>query len=209
MENRRRAVNAATPGAELVTLYQVHSAKVVTVQSKWAQSDAPQADAMVTDQPNLALGILTADCTPVLFADPNARIIGAAHAGWKGALAGVLSETVSAMEDLGANRKNIIASIGPTIQQRSYEVDSAFRTRFLDESSCNERWFLAGRKEHFQFDLAGFCGFQLRSLELGTVDNLERDTYSDAKNFYSYRRATHQKEPDYGRQLSMICLLKS
>jgi polyphenol oxidase len=204
-ENRRRAAEAVLPGARLVTVYQVHSPECV-VADAWAFADRPQADAMVTDRPGLLLGILTADCAPVLLADPEARVIGAAHAGWKGALAGVTGRTVEAMERLGARRERIAAAIGPCIARASYEVDTEFARRFEAADRANERFFSAGRPGHLQFDLEGYVAARLASLGITRVDALGLDTYADENRFFSFRRATHRHEPDYGRQISLIGL---
>lgn len=205
-ENRLLATEALLPGAELVTVHQVHSADVVRVDDPWPQDERPNADAMVTDQPHLLLGILTADCAPVLFADLGAGVIGAAHAGWRGAIAGVTDATIEAMEQLGARRDRIAAAVGPCIARPSYEVDEGFRRRFLDEDEANARFFDAadGAKPHF--DLAGYVRHRLLAAGVEQVEALHLDTYADADSFYSYRRATHCDEADYGRQLSAIGL---
>lgn len=205
-ENRRRAVAAVAPGAGLVTVYQVHGADVITVTSAHADKARPHADAMISDRPGLALGILTADCAPILLADAQAGVIGAAHAGWKGALAGVAEATVEAMERLGADRTRIAAAIGPRIAQASYEVDTAFHARFVASDPAHDRFFAAGAPGHHLFDLGGFVASRLAAAGVTRVDALELDTYADAKRFYSYRRATHAGEPGYGRQLSLIAL---
>jgi YfiH family protein len=205
-ENRRRAVAAVLPGAELVTLYQVHSAECVTLGMPWDDSARPHADAMVTDRPGYALGILTADCAPVLLADRDAGVVGAAHAGWKGAIGGVTDATVAAMERLGADRDRIIAAIGPCIGRASYEVDAAFERRFEEHDPENERFFAAGREGHAQFDLEGYVAHRLAAASVRTVEMMGLDTYADADRFYSFRRATHLGEPDYGRQISIIGL---
>lgn len=205
-ENRRRAVAAVAPGARLVTVHQVHSPDVVTVTEPFPDDARPPADALVTDRPGLALGILTADCTPVLFCDREAGVIGAAHAGWKGALGGVLANTVTAMEALGARRERIAAAIGPTILRASYEVDAAFVARFCAADPANERFFSDGRPSHAQFDLEGYCASSLAAAGVRTIEALGIDTYSNETRFFSYRRATHRGEPDYGRQIALIAL---
>jgi YfiH family protein len=205
-ENRRRALAAAAPGASLVTVHQVHSREVVVTKAPIAEEARPHADAMVTDRPGLALGILTADCAPVLLADPQAGVIGAAHAGWKGALAGVIEATVAAMERLGADRARIGAAIGPCIARKSYEVDDSFLGRFAEADPENERFFSAGRTGRQQFDLEGFVLSRLAAARLTHVEALGEDTYSQPERFFSYRRATHRAEPTYGRQLSLIAL---
>ena len=204
-ENRRRAVAALLLGAELATVHQVHSGDVVYVEHAWPQAERPHADAMVTDRPGLLLGILTADCAPALFADQDAGVIGAAHSGWRGAIAGVNEATIAAMERLGASRERIRAAIGPSIAQPSYEVDEAFRERFLESASENERFFAGGQAGKPLFDLPAYIEHRLRAAGV-RVENLGLDTYADAERFYSFRRATHLAEADYGRQLSAIAL---
>lgn len=203
-ENRRRAVAAVRPGADLRTLYQVHSAAVATVGDDWDEDRRPHADALVTDRPGVLLGILTADCVPVLFADPAAGVVGAAHAGWKGALAGVTDACVAAMEALGADRARIAAAIGPCIARASYEVDDAFLTRFGETDPANERFFAPGRAGHHRFDLEAYVTARLAAAGIGRIEALGLDTYGDPARFYSYRRATHRGEPDYGRQIALI-----
>lgn len=205
-ENRRRAVAAVAPGAALVTLHQVHSADVVAVTGPFPDDGRPHADAMVTDRPGLALGILTADCAPVLFADLMAGVVGAAHAGWKGAFAGVAERTLAAMETLGADRSRIVAAVGPAIARKSYEVDDAFLRRFAEADPDNERFFSSGRAGHHQFDLEAYVLSRLAAAGLGRIEALGLDTYSDARRFFSYRRSAHRGEADYGRQISLIAL---
>lgn len=205
-ENRRRAIAAVLPGATLITLYQVHSADCVTVASAWDDALRPHADAMVTNRPGLALGILTADCAPVLLADREAGVVGAAHAGWKGAIGGVTDSTIHAMEKLGADRDRITAAIGPCIARTSYEVDGAFQQRFEADDPANERFFAAGRDGHAQFDLEAYVASRLAAAGVRTIEAMGLDTYSDADRFYSFRRSTHRAEPDYGRQISIIGL---
>ncbi len=208
IENRRRAM-AVLGGPKLVTVYQVHSANAVRVTAPWEIGEAPHADAMATNIPGLALGILTADCAPVLLADAEARVIGAAHAGWKGAIAGVTDSVIAKMEELGARRDRIVAAIGPTIAQASYEVDNNFRERFVTEDTTNASFFVASnRPDHFRFDLEGYVAMRLAKASIAKVVKLGADTYPDATRFYSFRRATHLKEPDYGRDLSAIALVK-
>jgi len=204
-ENRRLAVAAVAPQAELATVHQVHSADVFYVDRAWPQVERPHGDAMVTDRPDLLLGILTADCAPVLFADAEAGVVAAAHAGWRGAIAGVTDSTIEAMEQLGARREDIHAAVGPCIAQPSYEVDEAFRDRFLVDDPANERFFAAGAANP-HFDLEGYVVHRLLAAGIGEVEALHLDTYVDADRFYSYRRATHRGEADYGRQLSAIAL---
>ena len=203
-ENRGRAVDAVMPGAALATVHQVHSAEVVTLTEPWPDDARPKADALVTDRPGLLLGVLTADCAPVLLADREAGVVGAAHAGWKGALAGVTDACVSAMEALGASRERIAAAVGPCIAQASYEVDADFEARFVVADTFNARFFKQGREGRAWFDLEGYVAARLASAGVGTVEKLGLDTCADEPRFYSYRRATHRGEPGYGRQISLI-----
>ena len=205
-ENRRRAAAAVLPGAALVGVYQVHGAAVATVRESWADDDRPQADALVTDRPGILLGILTADCAPVLLADARAGVVGAAHAGWKGALAGVTDACVAAMEALGADRTRIAAAIGPCIARASYEVDDAFRRRFEADDAINERFFTGGNAGHHFFDLEAYVAARLAVAGVTRVAALGLDTYADETRFFSFRRATHRGEPTYGRQISLIGL---
>lgn len=205
-ENRRRAVEAVLPGATLVTVFQVHSAEVTQVTDPFADNVRPRADAMVTNGAGLALGILTADCAPVLLADRVAGVIGAAHAGWKGAIGGVTDATVAAMVALGADRDRIVAAIGPCIARASYEVDDAFAHRFEDDDPANERFFSPGRPGHHQFDLEAYVASRLASAGIGRIEALGLDTYGEPDRFFSFRRATHRGEPDYGRQIALIGL---
>lgn len=203
-ENRRRAIDAVLPGAELATVFQVHSGEAVYAEAPWPHEERPRADALVTDRPGLLLGILTADCAPVLLADAEAGVVGAAHAGWRGALAGVTDAAVAAMEKRGGRRERIAAAVGPCIGQASYEVDEQFRTCCLDADADNSRFFTAGggRKPHF--DLEAYVVHRLRASGIATVTALGIDTYAGPERFFSYRRATHRGEPDYGRQISLI-----
>ncbi|MCW3846298.1 peptidoglycan editing factor PgeF [Sphingomonas sp. LB-2] len=203
-ENRRRAADAVLPGTRLVTLYQVHSADAVAVVEPWDDRLRPRADALVTATPGLALGILTADCAPVLFADREAGVIGAAHAGWKGALGGVTDSTLSLMETLGARRDRVAAAIGPCIARASYEVDDGFLARFAEADPANERFFAAGKPGHHQFDLEAYVAHRLAAAGLTRIEMLGLDTYAAPARFFSFRRATHLGEPDYGRQISII-----
>ncbi len=204
--NRALAVAAVLPGARLATVYQVHSPDCVAVQAPWPDAERPHADALVTDRPGLLLGIVTADCAPVLLADPEAGVIGAAHAGWKGAVAGVTDQTIAAMERLGARRERISAAVGPCIAQASYEVDAAFRDRFVADSADCGQFFAAGRAGHYQFDLEHYVANRLRNAGIRRVERLQQDTYPDPERFYSFRRATHRGEANYGRQISLIGL---
>ncbi len=190
----------------LVFVHQIHSAEVVTVTNPMEpKAPRPRADAMVTNQPGLALAILTADCQPVLFADPKAGVVGAAHAGWRGALDGILENTVDAMIALGADRDNITAVVGPSISQRAYEVGPEFLDAFLMEDQSNARFFAGGEGDRMHFDLPAFGLHKLRSAGVN-AEWTRHCTYSDADRFFSYRRATHAKEADYGRLISVIRL---
>ena len=205
-ENKRRAVAAVLDGAALATVHQVHSAEAVFVEAPWPHEARPHADAMVTDRPGILLGILTADCVPVLLADADARVIGAAHAGWRGAIAGVTDATIELMEQHGADRDNICAAIGPAIAQASYEIDDSLRQRFVDEDEANARFFIDGPRGRPHFDLPAYVAHRLLLAGVGTIERLALDTYADPDRFFSYRRATHRGEPDYGRQISLIGL---
>jgi polyphenol oxidase len=204
-QNRARAVAAVAPGARLVTAYQVHSPDCV-VAGPWDDAHRPHADALVTDQPGVVLGIVTADCAPILLADHEAGVVGAAHAGWKGAFGGVAEATVAAMVALGARRERIAAAIGPCIAQASYEVDEGFRARFLAQGDEHGRFFAAGRAGHWQFDLEAYVAHRLERAGLARITPLGRDTYTDEEGFFSFRRATHRAEATYGRQFSLIAL---
>ena len=199
----RRAVAAVLPEARLVTVHQVHSADVVEAGA-WPDDNRPHADALVTDRPGILLGILTADCAPVLLADADAGVIGAAHAGWRGAVAGVGPATIAAMERLGARRDRIVAAVGPCIGRSNYEVDQAFAERLGEE---NQHFFIDGPAGKPHFDLESFVVASLASAGIGRVEALGLDTYADPARFFSYRRATHRGEPDYGRQISLIGLV--
>jgi hypothetical protein len=209
-ENRARAMALLElPAPALATVYQHHSADVVRVETPSPQAARPKADAMVTVRPGVALGIGTADCAPVLFADAAAGVIGAAHAGWRGAVGGVLEATVKAMTELGAEPARIHAAIGPTIGQASYEVGPEFPAPFLAQDPANARFFIpAKRRGHFMFDLPGYVAARLRRLGLGAVEDLARDTCAEADAFFSYRRTTLLGEKDYGRGLSAIALAR-
>lgn len=203
--NRDRAALAMDVGAEnLRGVHQIHSSDVITALEP--SQDKPKADALVTNVPGIALSILTADCQPVLFADRNAGVIGAAHAGWKGAMNGVLENTIAAMEALGAQAKNISAAIGPSISQPAYEVGSEFFEQFLDEDAENSRFFANGTGDRYQFDLPAYGLNQLRKSGVQDATWTRHCTYNDQDRFFSYRRSVHQNEPDYGRLISAICL---
>jgi YfiH family protein len=203
--NRDRVADAMGVAPDkLVTVHQIHSATAVHLETP--PRDKPRADAVVTATPGLAIAVLTADCQPVLFADREAGVIGAAHAGWRGALDGVLEATVEAMERLGARRGKIHAVIGPAISQRAYEVGQEFFERFVDEDRANGRFFVNGADGKYLFDLPGYGLMRLRALDLGGAEWTRHCTYGDPDRFYSYRRATHRGEADYGRLISAIRL---
>jgi YfiH family protein len=206
-ENRRRmAVHLGVAPEHFLSLHQVHSPDVVVATGPWDGPLRPKADALVTATPHLAIGVTTADCGPILFVDPQKRIIGAAHAGWKGALTGVLESTLQAMEELGAERGRIVAAIGPLIRQPSYEVGAEFVTRFLDNNAEHAMFFLPSERQgHAMFDLAGFIRMRLEKAGVLLIDDLELDTYADER-FFSYRRSVHRREPDYGRLVHAIML---
>ena len=210
-ENRRRAMAAFDlPGTALNTVYQVHGTGVAVTDGNREPADAPRADAQVTDRPGIAIGVLTADCVPVLFAGQKpdgARIVGTAHAGWKGALAGVLGKTVAAMVNLGAVRGTIHAAVGPCIGRESYEVGPEFPAPFLAQDPANDRFFGPGRRDgHPMFDIAGYVEACLESLDIAGTGLIEADTCADADSFFSYRRKTLTGEADYGRILSAIAI---
>lgn len=207
-ENRIRAAAALDASPEKIfTAFQVHSRDVVRVDEGWREDARPKIDGMVTDKPGRVLGILTADCAPVLFADADARVIGACHAGWKGAVWGICEETVQEMEALGAARNRIRAVIGPTITQPSYEVGPEFGAPFIEEDPANERFFAPGAAEgKAQFDLPGYIAAKLRGLGVGDTTFTGHDTCSDPDTYFSYRRSCLRSEPDYGRNLSAIML---
>ena len=203
--NRARVAEAMGVGAEaLVTVHQVHSADAVHITAPPALR--PRADAMVTATPGVALGVLTADCQPVLFADTGAGVIGAAHAGWRGARDGVLEATIDAMETLGAQRRNISAVIGPCISQNAYEVGQEFYESFTDDTPETRRFFINGTGDRMLFDLPGYGLHRLRSAGVGHAEWTRHCTYAEPQRFYSYRRTTHAGEADYGRLISVIRL---
>ena len=206
IENRRRAVVAVLPGAALARVYQIHSPDVLTVTGPIEQHNPPRADALVTDRSNILLAVQTADCVPVLFSDVEARVVGAAHSGWKGAFTGINESTISAMETLGATRDRIVCAIGPCIAQKSYEVDAGFFERFADADPANERFFADGKPGHYQFDIEGYVAARLAAAGIRSVECLGEDTYSQPDRFFSYRRSCHLNEPGYGGQMSLIGL---
>lgn len=196
------ALESVLPGAPLVLAKQTHSASAVTVDAPW-DGPPPEADALVTRRPGLLIGVVTADCAPVLLADREASVVAAAHAGWRGAVGGVLENTLAAMEGLGARRAHIAAAFGPTIARESYEVDAALRDRFPPDA---HRFFVPGAPERWQFDLPGFVAWRLRGAGIDAVQDLAQDTYARPDRFFSFRRATHRGEPTGGRQISVIGL---
>jgi YfiH family protein len=207
-ENRARMAAALGVKPEnFLSVYQIHSPNVVVADAPWPAAERPRADAIVTRTPGLAIGIGTADCGPVLFADAEARVIGAAHAGWRGALTGVLEATITEMEKLGAKRERIAAAAGPMISQRNYEVGQDLIDRFLQADQDNARYFAeASRPGHAMFDLPGYVIDRLKRACIAQVEDLGCCTYADPAQFYSYRRSTHRKEPDYGRHINAIAL---
>ena len=202
--NRARVAEAMGVEA-LNAVHQYHSADVVTVTDPLGQAK-PKADALVTNVPGQALSILTADCQPVLFSDPKTKVIGAAHAGWRGALAGVLEATIEAMVALGATRSDISATVGPTISQKAYEVGPEMLDEFIAEDPENTRFFAQGQGDRYQFDLPAYGVHRLRAAGIGDANWIRHCTYSDEERFFSYRRTTHAKEADYGRLISVIRL---
>ena len=206
-ENRRRmAEQMGVAPSHFLGVHQIHSPDAVVATGPWEGASRPRADALVTRTEGLAIGVTAADCGPTLFVDPIARVIGAAHAGWKGALTGVLESTIGAMEKLGAERAGIVAAIGPLIRQHSYEVGNEFVGRFLDADAENALFFIpAAREGHAMFDLAGFIRKRLENAGVLMIDDVGIDTYSDER-FFSYRRSVHRHEPDYGRHVHAIVL---
>lgn len=207
-ENRRRMEAAlGVEAGQLVTAYQTHSADVKVAEHPWTREQAPRADAIVTRVPGLAVGATTADCGPVLFADAEAAVVGAAHAGWKGALTGVLEATIETMERLGASRERLVVAIGPLIRQPSYEVGPEFAARFAASDQDNHRFFMASPRAGYSlFDLPGFIRCRLEQAGIAHIEDLALCTYAEPERFFSYRRTTHRGEPDYGRHVSAIAL---
>jgi YfiH family protein len=207
-ENRARMANQLGMAPEhFLTCYQIHSPEVVVAETPWPTAERPRADAIVTRVPNLAIGVSTADCGPVLLADPQARVIGAAHAGWRGALTGVIDRTVSAMEKLGAKRNRIVAAAGPMIRQPNYEVGQDLIDRFVAVEPNTVRFFKpAARPAHAMFDLAGYIVSRMRRAGIESIEDIGLCTYADPAQFFSYRRATHRGESDYGRHINAIAL---
>lgn len=208
IENRRRIAEKLSVAADhLVSPHQIHSADVIAVEGPWADKADRRADALVTDRKGVALGVATADCGPVLFADAEAGVIGAAHSGWKGALGGILQNTLSAMETLGARRDRIVAVLGPTISQTAYEVGPEFKARFAESVPAYASYFVpSDTPDHHRFDLPSFIIDRLSDAGVRIAANLGHCTYGDEERFYSYRRTTHRNEPDYGRLMSAIVL---
>jgi polyphenol oxidase len=207
-ENRARMAAALGVAPDrLLTAYQIHSPDVVTVERPWQPQQRPRADAIVTRVPGLAIGVTTADCGPVLLADETAGVIGAAHAGWRGAATGVLEATIAAMERCGADRARIAVALGPMIRQANYEVGPEFVDRFQAEDAGNARFFQpAERPGHALFDLPGYIAARLAAAGIARVEDVGHCTYADAARFFSYRRSTHRREPDYGRHINAIAL---
>lgn len=211
VENRRRVAGRLGVGPDdLAIAWQHHSADAIAVTESWGNVPGPKADAVVTDRPGIAVGVIVADCGPILFADAEAGIVAAAHAGWKGALGGILEATLERMESLGARRDRVTAVLGPCISGRAYEVDDGFVARFRAADADNDRFFAPGaRPGHAQFDLPAYIAARLDAAGAGRVVSLGLCTYSDPERFFSYRRATHRGEPDYGRLVAAITLKRS
>jgi polyphenol oxidase len=207
-ENRARmAASLGVTPDRLLTPYQIHSPDVVVAEYPWTRENRPHADAIVTRMPQLAIGVSTADCGPLLFADDQARVIGAAHAGWRGAFTGVIEATIVAMEKLGADRARIEAVLGPTISQPNYEVGPEFVERFVAADAGNARFFAtSGRPDHAMFDLNGYIAARVQRAGIVKFDDLGLCTYAAPERFFSYRRSTHRNEPDYGRHINAIAL---
>jgi len=210
-ENRSRVMRALGSGTRdsdcLNTLAQVHSGEVIELREALPAGEHPSADALVTAIPGVAIGVLAADCVPVLFADTQGRVVAAAHAGWKGALGGILEATLESMGTLGAPAADIVACVGPCIQQQSYEVGDELRRGFLEADADNARYFRdSDRHGHFMFDLSNYVTHRVQAAGVADIERMRLDTYTDEQEFFSYRRATHRREPDYGRQLSVIAL---
>lgn len=205
--NRKRmAACLNVPAERMIGLHQVHSAEAVIALAPWP-GERPKADGIVTKEANLALGIATADCGPILFADAKARVIGGAHAGWRGAFTGVIEATLKAMEAIGAHRGDIVAVLGPTISRDAYEVGPEFRARFLEADTAHQRFFRpSSREDHFMFDLPAFIGHRMAEAQVGRFVDLGLCTYGDERRFFSYRRTVHRGEPDYGRLIAAIAL---
>lgn len=206
--NRRLAADAILPGAPIASVHQIHSPEVVIVTEAVPYTERPRADALVTDRPGLLLGVVTADCAPVLLADAEAGVVGAAHAGWRGAVAGVTDQAIAAMISLGARIDRISAAVGPCIGRASYEVDHEFEERLIADDPGNDRFFGDGPNGNPHFDLEAYVVARLAAAGVGRIEAVGLDTYPLEGRFYSYRRATHRGEPTYGRQLSLIGLAR-
>jgi polyphenol oxidase len=208
-ENRALMAKAVGVRPEnFLSAYQIHSPDVVTVEQPWTPDARPRADALVTRVPGIAVGVSTADCGPILFADATARVVGVAHAGWRGAFMGVIEATIAAMEKIGADRANIAAAAGPMIRQANYEVGPEFVERFRADSAANARFFTPSPKDgHAMFDLAGYIKARLSTAGVRQIEDIGRCTYADAETFYSYRRSVHRNESDYGRHINAIALV--
>jgi len=204
--NRRLAADAILPGAPLASVYQIHSPTAVVVNGAAPYGERPQADALVTDKPGLLLGVVTADCAPVLLADAEAGVVGAAHAGWRGAVAGITDQAIAAMISLGARVDRISAAVGPCIARASYEVDHDFAERMLADDADNERFLGEGEGGRPHFDLEAYVVARIAAAGVRRIEAAGLDTYALEDRFYSYRRATHRSEATYGRQLSLIGL---
>jgi YfiH family protein len=207
-ENRvRMAASLGVDPDRLITAFQIHSPHVVVADKPWSVETRPKADAIVTKTPGLAIGVSTADCGPLLFADPQAQVIGAAHAGWRGAFSGVIEGTIAEMEKLGADRSRITVALGPLIRQDNYEVSASFVDEFLRADETHARFFVpAARDGHAMFDLPGFIASRLLQSGIARFEDIGICTYADPDRFYSYRRSTHRSEPDYGRHVNAIVL---
>ncbi|MGH1455554.1 MAG: peptidoglycan editing factor PgeF [Alphaproteobacteria bacterium] len=210
-KNRRAVANEMNvEQSDLLSLYQIHGGDVIFVNTPWNEEVRPKADAFITDKAGIALGILTADCAPVLFYGQKSSgepVVGAAHAGWKGSLCGVLENTILEMRRIGATQESIKTCVGPCISKRSYEVSEGFADPFIDENEQSEVFFSAGSNTgHLHFDLSGYCGWRLSRAGIKAVSLMDVDTYKNEDEFFSYRRSTHKKEPDYGRQISVITI---
>ena len=209
LENRRRVLQlAGIPAKTLLTAYQVHSPDVLVVEEEWREGPRPKVDALVTTRKNIAIAASHADCVPILFADPDARVVGAAHAGWRGAVGGVLQATVKQMCALGARPERIRAGVGPCIGPASYEVGPEFPVPFLAQNPANAQFFRpAQRAGHHMFDLESYVAAELAAMKLAAIEVAHRDTCAEADTFFSYRRSVLNKEPDYGRHVSVIGLV--
>ncbi len=203
-ENRRRVAEKMA-GGKLCTVHQIHSAAAIIVETPWEHKDAPQADALVTSKPNIILGILTADCLPILFADSKNHVIAAAHAGWKGAFSGIIETTLTKMYNLGAENSEIMATIGPSISKDSYEVGAEFFDNFIKQSPINSQFFIP-QNDRYLFDLAAYAEHRLSQAGISQINIIAKDTYSNDNEFFSYRRSCKHSDPAYGRQISTIML---